>query len=263
MGRSASAAAATSTGTASDSAATPRGRRLARDQAGITLVEMLVAIALTAIVSTLMVSIVVTVSRTFTRESQASTNSAAASVGMRELSRVVRSAAEVSLAGFPTGAAPADAFLSAGPHQLRLYSFVEGDVAAPAPLTVQFAVAGDGTLSETRWAGSPAVASGATPASSASTTVWQFAATPASTRPILRGVVSTTAAPLFRYYSAAGVELLPNSAGELTSAQLATIASVRVALRVQQSPTSTAAAGELENTIGLPNLGITRSGIAP
>jgi Tfp pilus assembly protein PilW len=252
-----------------------RQHRLLREQSGVSMVELIVMIALTAIVSTLMVTIVVTVSRSFTREAQASTNSDSASVGMRELSRVIRTAAEVSLSGSAAGTAPADAILSAGANQVTLYSFVDA-AAIPAPFIVQFSVAANGTLSESRRVGTAVVPTGGVAAASVSTTVWQFAARPASTRVIARGVVSSAAAPLLRYYTAAGTELVLPASGTLDAAQLAAVASVRVSLRVQQFPAapgatagsggaggSTGTAAVLDNTIGLPNLGVSRTRSAP
>jgi Tfp pilus assembly protein PilW len=249
--------------------------RIAREERGISLVELIVAIALTAIISTLLVTIVVTVSRSFTREAHASTNSDSASVGMHELSRVIRAAAEVSLSGSPAGTAPADAVISAGANQITLYSFVDA-AAAPAPFIVQFSVVADGTLSESRRIGSAVVPTGGVAAASTSTTVWQFEARPSSTRTILRGVVSTAAAPLLRYYNAAGVELVLPASGVLDATQLSAVASVRVTLRVQQFPAApgagagsggagggTGTAALLDNTIGLPNLGVSRIRSAP
>jgi Tfp pilus assembly protein PilW len=240
-----------------------RATRLARDQTGISLVELIVAIALTAVIATLMVTIVVTVSRSFTREAQSSTNSDSASVGMRELSRVIRSAAEVSLAGLPAGTAPAEAIISAGAQQITLYSFVDVDVAVPTPVTAQFVVGTDGALTEIRWAASAAAVAGGTSAPNLSTTLWQFAAAPTPPRIVLRGVVSTAAEPIFRYYTAAGVELVVPASGALDASQLPAIAAVKVTLRVQQFPAGTGTAAVLENTIGLPNLGVSRVRSAP
>jgi Tfp pilus assembly protein PilW len=76
-----------------------RAARLRSDERGITLVELLVAMALTAIVATLVVSIVATASRTLSSQALATTNSETAALAMRELTRVIRSGAPIRLTG--------------------------------------------------------------------------------------------------------------------------------------------------------------------
>ena len=217
-------------------------RRLHRDQRGTSLAELLVAMALTAIVTTLVVSIVATTSRTLSSQSLATANSETASLAMREVSRIIRSSAPIRLTG-TTADSPAITVASA--TALTVTSYVDTDSAMPVPVRVRLAVTGR-SLVEQRFA------------VTAVGDVWQVSATGGPTRTLARRVTTPAATPVFRFYDAAGVVIHPPTGGVLPPADLARIAAVRITLSLQVDDSARATSVALDNTVGLPNLGISR-----
>ena len=221
-------------------------------QAGISLPELLVAMALAAVVMTLVVTFFATVSRTLSREASASSNTETASLGMRELTRVLRSGTEIMVKDSPN----LPVFLAASAREVTLHGFLDTDAALPKPLRVNFRVTAAGELIETRWAAVPV-----------NLTFWEFSPTVESQRVIIRGVAGTE--PVLRYFSAAGTELVPATITTapgalpvtgLSSAQLREVVAVEIRLSVQTDPSGRADPIEMLNTVGIPNLGISRVG---
>jgi type II secretory pathway pseudopilin PulG len=219
-----------------------RAARLRSDERGITLVELLVAMALTAIVATLVVSIVATASRTLSSQALATTNSETAALAMRELTRVLRSGAPIRLTG---STATTPIVSAAGTASLTVTSYVDSVVDPSVPVRVLFAVT-DGTLTEQRFT--------VTPVGDAFT----IATTGGATRTLARGLTTTAAEPLFTYYDAAGVIIPIPTGGTLPETDLPRIAAVRITVRVQRDDSQRASSVTIDNTVGLPNLGIVR-----
>ena len=217
-------------------------QRLRHDQRGVSLAELLVAMALTAIVTTLVVAIVATSSRTLSSQSFASSNSESAAIAMRELSRVVRSGAPLRLTGTTVDS---PVITVARADSLTVTSFVDSVASAPVPVRVTFAVA-TGRLTEQRFA------------ITAVGDAWQVASTGGSTRTLARGVTVTAARPLFTYYDAAGAIIPVPTGGALAVTDLPRIAAVRLRVAVQGDASGRATSVALDNTVGLPNLGISR-----
>lgn len=218
--------------------------RRSSSDAGISLVELIVAVALTAIVSTLVVSVFVGVSRSVTRESVSAAASESATVAMREVTRVIRSGAPLQA----PGAATLPVFVEAGTDTLTLHTFTDTSSAAPRPLVVRFAVDG-GELTETRWPATTAFAP------------WAFASTPSPPRTVARGL-SATGTSTFRYVDATGQPIDPPAGGMLGAADRARIAAVTVRLTMPGDAAGSAPSAVLENTVGIPNLGVPRVGRA-
>jgi hypothetical protein len=96
---------------------------------------------------------------------------------------------------------------------------------------------------------------------------WSFplpSVAPASTRIVASSVSARVSGQpwLFTYLDADGKALVVPATGAFTSAQLRTIAAVRVTLTIQSSPTDVRNSVTLTNAVGLPNLGIPRT-LAP
>ena len=227
-------------------------RTLRTGQAGISLPELLVAMALAAVVMTLVVTFFATVSRTLSRDAAASSNTETASLGMRELTRVLRSGTEIMVKDNPN----LPVFLAASAREVTLHSFLDTDAALPKPLRVNFRVTATGELVETRWAAVPV-----------NLTFWEFSPAVESQRVIIRGVAGTV--PVLRYFNAAGTELVPATTSTppggvpvtgLSTAQLREVVAVEIRLSVQTDPTGRADAVEMLNTVGIPNLGVSRVG---
>jgi prepilin-type N-terminal cleavage/methylation domain-containing protein len=216
--------------------------RLRSDQRGITLVELLVAMALTAIVATLVVSIVATATRTLGSQALATTNSETAAVAMRELTRVIRSGAPIRLTG---STATTPVVSAAGATSLTVTSYVDSVVDSSVPVRVLFTVT-DGTLTEQRFT--------VTPVGDAFT----IATTGGAARTLASGLTTTATAPLFTFYDAAGVIIPIPSGGTLPETDLPRIAAVRITLGVQRDDSLRATSVTIDNTVSLPNLGISR-----
>ncbi|WAC66370.1 type II secretion system protein [Agrococcus sp. SL85] len=205
---------------------------------GLTLVELLVAISLLAIAMTLVTALVVSVSRTFTREEAQHESSTAAALGMQQLSRVVRAAAELDTA---TGER-APAFAAASPTALSISAYLDVQRVEDGPVRVDLTLDPTaGTITEQRFA------------SYRASGLWQFRTTPFRTRVVLRDVID---AAVFTYRRANGTSL---PARALTAAERREIAAVRVSYAVQADDTGRVAPSRLEATVSLPNIELTRT----
>jgi hypothetical protein len=217
-------------------------RVLRRDrEAGVSITEMIVTMALLSVATTLMLVLVVTVSRAFTHERTATDNAMVASNGMNELTRVIRSGTSLQLTGVDPLQPP---FVVAGKNSIELYAYIDTGATNPRPIKVRFDVDGQGRVRETRWQ----AANTKSP--------WTFSTTPSS-RTIARSVPAGSP-QLFQYFNTAGDELAVPSTGTLTAANRELVAAVKINLTVQSDTTSRVDPVELQNTVGIPNLGVSR-----
>lgn len=218
-----------------------RWRTLAAErERGLTLVELLVAMSLLAIVMTLITVLVVSVSQTFTRQEsqQDSTNQAA--LAMQQVTRVIRSGTEIEVSSTWQ---PAPVFSTATPSSMMLNAYVGIESTDEGPTRVTLTVdSGRRELVETRY---PSSKSGG---------VWVYSGTPSRTHVVVRDVTSPTP---FTYLRADGSAL---PARALTEAERREIAAVRVTLAVQTGARADASRAELESVVSLPNLDVTRTG---
>lgn len=233
-----------------------------RDDAGLTLAEMLVTMMVTSLLMVLVVSLLTSVTRSFTRERSATDSTRAASVAMKEVTRVVRSGTEIRVAGQSLNN---PVFLAATRDSVVLRSYLDTSSATPRPIVARFEVTSTGALVEKRWN-----------AVTSSGPYWTFTGLPAApyqttsaywtnaaySRTIARDLVTVAAggAAMFRYFDKDAVEIVPPAAGVLTVDQLRSIAAVQVNVTVQADKTGRAKPVTLQNTVGIPNLGISRVG---
>lgn len=221
-----------------------RVRTARRSDSGLTIPELLVTMFLLSMITVLMVGLVAAFSQTFTRDRAASDSTMVASAGMKEVTRIVRSGTELRLTG--GGVVSAPVFVDARENDLTLYAFIDTNAASPRPIKVRFSIDGNRRLIETRWRTTNAVAP------------WSFAAvgSPSSSRPVAR-FVPTDAEPIFRYLDA-GNQVMPVPTGGFTTEQLRTIAAVQVTLTVQADAAGRADRVVMQNSVGIPNRGISR-----
>ncbi len=209
-----------------------------RDE-GFTLAELLVTIALTALLTTIVLMFVTTMSKAFTRDRAASDSSMVASVGMNELTRVIRSGTTLRT----TASNNAPVFVAATDNEVTLYAYIDTSASLVKPVKVKFSIDSQRRLIETRWAATTSAAP------------WTFAATAYSTRTVARSIPAGSDA-LFTYLDASSNALSTKTA--FTEAQLRTIAAVQVTLTVQADQTGRAKPVRLQNAVGIPNLDIPR-----
>jgi len=238
--------------------ASRRLREALRTDSGIGLPELLVAMTLLAILMTIVVSVYTSFTRSFTLGQSATDSTNIASVGMNEVTRVVRSATEIEVA---SGAANTPAFVTAKNESATVYALVDADSAVLAPVMVQFAVDQmSRDMVERRWA---ATRSG---------DYWTFpspASPPASSRVVARKIVVPSAGEkyLFTYLKTEGClaseptcAIVPASGDALSQAEIRTIVAVEVTMKVQADETARAEPVTLTNRVGIPNLGRSRVG---
>jgi len=218
---------------------------------GVSLPELIVTMMLISVLSLVVLGLVSSISRTFTRDRSATDSTNIAAVGMNEITRVIRSGTEIPMTG---GRRPV--FIAAGAEFLEMHAFLDTSAADPQPVKVRFEVSGSRDLTEHRWF-----------ANAASEPNWTFVGTatsPSTSRVIARKISPVAAAPVFQYYDSldrdAVALVIPGSG--FTATQLASIVRVEVTLSVQADLTARAEPVVLTNTVGIPNLGVNLLGAA-
>ena len=202
--------------------------------AGLSLVELLVAMMLTSILMALVGGMFVNVALATSASNATTQRSSTAANAMNELVKVVRQGANNAVSGQTVD----PALVSATSTALTLYSFVDASPTAPAPTKVAFRM--DGTkLLEDRWtATSP---SG----------YWVFTGSP-TTRVIGTSIVTNGADPLFAYRTADGT-VGPGTTA-LTLDQRKTITSIRITVTITNDSRAGSSPVIITNTVGMPNL---------
>lgn len=221
-------------------------RAARRPDTGLTLIELVVAMGISSILITLIVTMFVSTTRSFSDQQGAIDNSRLASTAMNEVTRIVRAGTEIPVYGSTGNEA---VFEYAGAEKIVMRSFIDAESAAdPAPLKVQFARNAANELVETRWT-----------AYHDHGTYWKFNTTSTYARTIARSLLApSTATPLFRYYDKDGTQLVPAAGASLTATQIRNIASVQVTMQVQADGSGRVAPVTIQNMVGLPNLGVAR-----
>jgi prepilin-type N-terminal cleavage/methylation domain-containing protein len=220
-----------------------RAQGTADRERGLTLIELLVAISLFAIVSTLITTLVITVAQTHAREESQQDSTNGASLGMQHITRIVRAGTEIPQSStWQT----APAFSVAQPRAMTLQSYLDVESTDEGPTRVALTIdTATGQVTERRFA--PRKSGG----------IWVYDATPTSTRVLVRDVTASSA---FTFLRADG-STLPSRT--LTESERREIAAVRVDLAVQTHATDDAAPTALRAEVSLPNLDLTRTGSTP
>ena len=225
-------------------------RRSLADDRGHTMSELVTTMFLLGVVLVIVVSLFTGFSHAFTEDRSASTSARTANIGMNELTRVVRTGTENPVSGQTLNN---PVFEFAGKEKIVLYAYLDTDSASPKPVKVQFSVNANRELVETRWT-SYVLSPG----------YFAFNAVAASTRVVARKIVNNiTGDPyLFTFYRGDGTQVLtPSGTSSLTLDERRQIVAVQVFMKVQADPTARAEPVTLQNTVGIPNLGVSRVGL--
>nr|WP_241732327.1 type II secretion system protein [Galbitalea soli] len=227
-----------------------RARLAGGDDRGITLIELLVATLIFSILLTLVVSAYSTLSRSITLAGAVDSNVKLSSLGMNEISKVLRFAATNPVLGHPIND---PAFVTADVETLTVYSYVDANATTPAPVKVTFSLNASRQLVEQRYAGT------------ATNGFWSFASTPSVTRILTGAVIAPSAGerPLFSYQTVTNGTYLTVPSGGLTASQLPQVAAVTVTMKIKGASGAGGGASSpmtISNTVGLPNLGLARTG---
>ncbi|MGO4592873.1 type II secretion system protein J [Leifsonia sp. 2TAF2] len=217
-----------------------RARARVSADAGLSLIELLVAIALTTVVTGLAVSLFAIGTHSVSLAQSVDGGTRQASNGMNQLARMLRAATPDPLANPPVGTPQNDpAIISASAQAITFYAYVNLS-GGEAPVKVTYQVVG-GVLQEWQYA--------ATTTTAGVNGHWDFATAATSTRALCNSIPASTA--VFRYFNKVGTELLPATFTDATSR--GAITSVQVTITIQ--PTGAASAVTLTNTIGMANIG--------
>lgn len=215
-------------------------RELREQEAGLSLIELLIAIMITGMIMTLGVWMFVAGTHSVSLASSIDGGTRQASNGMNQVARMVRAATPNPLTNpTPGGAQNQPAILAATTTSLTLYAYVNLS-GAESPVKVTYAVS-NGILQETQYL--------ATSTTAGVNGHWDFSTSAQPTRNLCNSIPATVT--VFRYYNKAGAELLP--ANLTTDTQRSAIATVQVTITIK--PTGAASAVTVTNTIGMANVG--------
>lgn len=223
--------------------------RARRDEAGVTLVELIVAMSMGLVILAVAGSFFVSAQRTAVQAKNIGGNTRLASNAMNESTRMLQSATQNPV---PTGSDPLDAFQYASPSSVRFFTFVNTASADSKTQQVQLTVDPTAkTLTETTWAGSGWTAKSpySTFTTSAAATL---SATPTTTRALATNVVS--GATSFTYRDAKD-NVVGTSTSPVPAASLPTITSVTVTVTTGTSTTDPNAV-VLTNKVSLVNVSL-------
>lgn len=224
--------------------------RLRRDDRGLSLPELLVTIMIFAIVLAVVSGTFVTMTRATTFANATDTNARSASTAMNEMTRLLHA----TMNNPQQNAADAPAFSVAKTESMTFTTAVDLTGSAPIantgpdprPEQVTLALDTSRRLVETIIAGQPVVSGSA---------YYKFSGTP-STRTLAPAVSATPSGQdaLFVYYDASNTALVPDATGALSAAQMKSIVSVGVTLRLSNNGSTADNSVTLSNQVGLPNL---------
>ncbi|MET4158733.1 prepilin-type N-terminal cleavage/methylation domain-containing protein [Agromyces sp. PvR057] len=232
-----------------------RSRRLRRvdgqsDDAGLSLVELLVAVMLMGIVLTMVASLFISTTKSTAQSGEVHESTGNASNMANALGGVIRFATTNPKTG---STVPDPALVVARADRLALIAAVGVSATAepsgrpPKPTLVEFSSASN-RLTERRW----------TPTSSGATWVFAGGSDPTTAVPAMtRGLGGRlTNAAVFTYFDATGAPLDPGT-GALTAAQRANVAEIGIRLVVVPPSNPTGAQSVvIERRIPLANLGL-------
>jgi type II secretory pathway pseudopilin PulG len=222
-----------------------------------------VAIGLFSVLATIIVLTFSSFTTTLTRDRAATTNTNLATLGMDEMTRMIRSATSIpQISGVDL-----PAFVYANKEKVVFYAYIDTESTSPEPVKVQFEVATAASgniqirdLVETRWAAHP---------KAGAPNYWEFDAAndPQSVRVVARKIVNRAAGEAYLFnYQEIGADLLPDDmtipVSGIAAANLPKIAVVEVTIKVQSDATGRAAPVTMTNQVGIPNLGISRLGLS-
>jgi type II secretory pathway component PulJ len=223
-------------------------------EAGISLIELIVAMAILTVLSTIVVGTYASTVNAIGTANTVNKNSEQASNAMNESARQIRAATSNPVSS-TTGSVPnAPAIVAAGTESVTLYAYVNlqsSSVQQPEQVRLRI----DPTTREYKedvWAGTQSSAG-----------YWTFPATtttPSLTR-TLAGFVAPhagTATPtnpyVFTYMAGTTPLAVPTTGPSWTTAQFNSITAIQITLTVETSITTATQSVTLQNTVGMPNL---------
>lgn len=219
-------------------------RQLCRDDRGVTLPELIVTMMLLSMLLAMIMTIFVAFTRSFADDRLAANNTASATVAMDELTRVIRAGTKNEVAGSAT---LAPVFSDAGADKVTLQAYIDTNATLPRPTRVEFSLTPENTIVEKRW--NAIVGTGG---------YFSFGGAPNSQRVIARNI-SAGSTPVFTFLDKASTEI-ELVGGKVPGARLGAIAAVQISITVQGDQSGGSQSATLQNSVGIPNLNVSRIG---
>ena len=228
-----------------------RLRRLRDDESGMSITELVVTMFVTGILLAIVASMFLNVARVTANSNASNQRSSVAANIMEGITKVIRTATNVDVS---TSDTPDPAIVAATAKSLTIYTYVDLKVedyvntptSTPPPTKVVYRVDASGNLLEDRY--SSALSGG----------FWIFSST-AITRTVGGPVQTLTGDDaLFVYLDSGNKAMIPGADG-LSLIQRSSVSSVRVNVRILNALTTGADPIVVQNTIGMPNLKLSRT----
>lgn len=217
-------------------------RRLGAEDRGLSMTELLVAMALTLGIMVMVGTMFIQTTRVTAAANQDRNSTAVASNVVNAISTVVRVATPLAIANT---AQPDPAVVSGKPDSLTVYSLANTDPDNPSPIKATFSLDSSGVLTETRCP------------SQASSIYWVFPSCTgvSTTRTITAGLIGGSGADaLFTYVDVNNTPMVVAASG-LTLTQRRAVVAVHITVTAQAEGSQTDPV-VIENTVVLRNLGL-------
>jgi prepilin-type N-terminal cleavage/methylation domain-containing protein len=213
--------------------------RVQHEDSGVSLIESLVVMMLSALMMTIAGTMFMTVSTQTAKAEDIRRSTADASNIMNVVSTSVRASVRNAVANSAT---PDPAVVVGTPTSVTVISYTDAGPSFETPLQLRYWVDAEGRMIEDRW--NPSVVNGYT-------VFPDVSSTPTATRVLGNVVVNTSGEPIFRYFDAAGTELSASGTG-LSETSRAAVVEVLFVVRVRADGSDEVV--ELHNRIGMPNM---------
>jgi type II secretory pathway pseudopilin PulG len=226
--------------------------RTTRDDAGITLVELLIVMLLSSVIMTATVAFFVSVARNTARSVDVTHSTEDASNVMNVISTGVRAAVRYQVEG---QAELAPAVVAGSTSQsLTIITYTDAGPTFPDPLMVRFSIDSDRRMIEERW--KPQVVNGfyVYPVSASGVPTTQ----PYFRRALGDVVMNTASENLFTYYTGPCASDRLNyvaASTAISNSDRGKVAFIRFTLKLRSIGSDETV--QLDNRVGLPNMGIT------
>jgi prepilin-type N-terminal cleavage/methylation domain-containing protein len=224
-----------------------------KDDKGITLIELIVAVVLLGVFLTVLSSLYVNALNVVSMGRSITANTKSASNAMRETTRVIRAGTENPLV---PPAVNAPAFVIAKPDDIVMYAYINLESAEEKPQMIRLRVdRTTGNLIESRWPATPASGGRWTfPTNPCESTNVPAGCTAPTTRSTIAATIPATNVKVFQFLAKDGTAITVPTAG-LSEDDRRLVSSVKVTITTQASLTNAKNSVTVENTVGMPNLG--------
>ncbi|HEU0205693.1 MAG TPA: hypothetical protein VFQ74_03240 [Pseudolysinimonas sp.] len=210
----------------------------------MSLIELMVAAFLSTLIMAAICGMFVVVAQQTVASQGTRLSTADASNIVNVVSTTIRASINNAVQGSDT---PDPAIVSGTSSSVVVISYTDAGPSFETPLQIRYQIVG-GRMTEDRWR--PTIVQGYAVFPDVTTA-------PSQTRTLGNVVVNTALEPLFRYYNAAGTELIPGATG-LSLAQRQTVVSVKFDVKVIANTSHQVV--EVQNTVGMPNMALSQNG---